>query len=696
MPGFARSTRTHLVAALLVIVPAAVVAQGAAFGVDDLLKIRRMSDPQISADGRFVAFVLTEVDQAANTRNNDIWIVPLARGAAGKPALLIGSPQSDDRPRWSPDGTRLAWVSSREGGSQIWIADVRDGAVSHPRKLTSMSTEAAGATWSPDGKWLVFVSDVFPDCGTLECNASRLEEREKHKSQAREIDGLLFRHWTSWKDGRFSHLFLVPADGSAPPRDLTPGKADAPPFSLGGPEDYALSPDGRELAFARKTDPVEAISTNSDLFVVDLTTPGAQPRKITPNGGADGGPVYSPDGKFIAYRAQARAGFESDLWRLMIFDRASGSHRSVANIDRHVESFVWTPDASGLLATIEDEGAVPLVRFDVATGTMHRVLRAGSIGEFQLSKDGRTVVYAASSLKTPTELFRVSADGSGVEPLTRLNDKLLEPFRLRAAESVSYPGAAGAKVQAWIVKPPSFREGTRYPLLLLIHGGPQSAWNDGWSFRWNAQVFANAGYIVFMPNPRGSTGFGQKFIDDISRDWGGKVYEDLMRGADYAEALPYVDRTRTAAAGASYGGYMVNWILGHTDRFKALVSHAGLFNLHSMYGVTEELWFPEWEFGGTPYAKPELYDRWSPHHLASRFKTPTLVTHGELDFRVPIGEGLQVFTALQRQGVPSKLLYFPDEGHWILKPANSAVWYRTVLGWLSKWLGGREAQSSVL
>ncbi len=318
-------------------------------------------------------------------------------------------------------------------------------------------------------------------------------------------------------------------------------------------------------------------------------------------------------------------------------------------------------------------------------GQIRQVPLTGSIGDVWPLPDGKSIVFSRNTLNAPMEIFRAAPLGGSPTPLTRTNPSLTA-FKLRPAESVTYEGAAGARVQAWVVKPPDFVEGRKYPLLYLVHGGPQNSWHDGWTFRWNAQVFASAGYVVFMPNPRGSTGFGQQFTDDISGDWAGKVYEDLMKGADYAESLPYVDKGRTGAAGASYGGYMMDWFLGHTTRFKAIVTHAGVYNLTSMYGVTEELWFPEWDFKGTPWTNPDLYARLSPHTYAKSFKTPTLVTHGELDFRVPIGEGLQLFTALQRQGVPSKMVYFPDEGHWINKPANSALWYHEFIAWMDRWV----------
>jgi dipeptidyl aminopeptidase/acylaminoacyl peptidase len=480
-------------------------------------------------------------------------------------------------------------------------------------------------------------------------------------------------------------LFIMPADGSAAPRDLTPGASDVPPFSLGGPEDYAFSPDSKEIAFAKKTDKVEAISTNSDIFTIDLTAAGAQPKQITTAPGADGGPQYTPDGKYLAWRSQARAGFEADRWTLNLLDRRTGERRVLtADWDRAVDGWTFTPDSKAVYTAAEEDGRVRVYRFELAGGPPKLVLKDGTNGDVQVTPDGKTIVFSQASLTAPAEIYRANADGTGAAAVTTINRDFLATFALKPAESVTFAGAGGVPVQAWIVKPNSFKEGVKYPLLYLVHGGPQSAWNDGWTYRWNAQVFASAGYVVFMVNFRGSTGFGQKFTDEISNDWGGKPFDDLMKGVDYAEKLPYVDASRKVAAGASYGGYMMNWFLGHTDRFKAIVSHAGVFNLTSMYGATEELWFPEWDLGGTPWTNPEGYAKWSPHTYAKNFKTPTLVTHGELDFRVPVGEGLQLFTTLQRQGIPSRLLVFPDEGHWINKPQNSALWYRTFLDWIGR------------
>ena len=656
---------------------------GRHFTVEEMLKLRRVSDPQLSPDGRYVAYVVTDVSLEKNSRVNHLWVVPVA---GGEPVPLVQTDKSDTSPRWSPDGKKLAFLSTRDGSSQVWVVDMGPGrAAGQPRKVTSLTTEASSFTWSPDGKRFAFASDVFPACATIACDEQALKDFDGRKSKAHVFDQLLFRHWVAWKDGRFSHVFLVPSDGSAAPRDLTPGSADVPPFSLGGPDDYAFSPDSKELAFARKTDPVEAISTNSDLFLLDLADPAAKARKITTNPAADGGPAYSPDGRYIAYRAQQRPGFEADRWQLMLYDRKSGEHKSItASWDRSVDSYSWSPDSTALTVTAEQAGEGALFLVELAGKAPFQVTSGGTVGDVRGNADG-TFIFTRHTLDQPTEIYRVSAKDGRLGPLTRTNPGLAA-FKLRPAEKVWFEGAGGTKIQAWVVKPPDFVEGRKYPLLYLVHGGPQNSWQDGWTFRWNAQVFASAGYVVFMPNPRGSTGFGQQFTDDISGDWGGKVYEDLMKGVDFAESLPYVDKGRTGAAGASYGGYMMDWFLGHTTRFRAIVTHAGVYNLTSMYGVTEELWFPEWDLKGTPWANPDLYAKLSPHTYAKNFKTPTLVTHGELDFRVPIGEGLQLFTTLQRQGVPSKMVYFPDEGHWINKPANSALWYHEFIAWMDRWV----------
>jgi dipeptidyl aminopeptidase/acylaminoacyl peptidase len=644
---------------------------------DDLISFGRVSDPQISPDGKSVAFAVNRMDLAKNAGNSDIWLVPITGGAARQ---LTQSDKRDNNPRWSPDSKKLAFISSRDGSPQVWILEVANG---EARKLTSISTGADGVIWSSDGAYLAFTSDVYPDCRDDACNAQRDKAAEASKVKAKIFDRLLYRHWNAWKDGKRTHIFVVAVAGGTP-RDLTPGDFDAPPFSLGGPTDYDFSPDGKELCFTRNTDKVEATSTNMDLWTVAVE--GGQPRKITANPAYDGSPLYSPDGKYIAYRAQRRPGFESDRFELMLYDRAAKTSRSItANLDRSVGGMAWAPDSRSVYFTAEDQAFSSIYRAEV--NGVFSIIRTGASynDEVKVLPDGKTLVFTRQSISRPAEIYRAGADGRDAKALTAVNDSALSRVELGAVESVSYKGAGGTSIQAWIVKPPWFDLNPKYPAIFLIHGGPQGAWSDNFSYRWNMQMFASRGYVVFAANPHGSTGFGQQFTDEISGDWGGMVYQDLMNGADYLAKLPYVDAAHVSAAGASYGGYMIDWIEGHTDRFRCLVSHDGVYDLASMFGSTEELWFPLWDLKGTPWDNPKLYEQWSPSTFVKSFRTPMLVVHGELDYRVPVAQGFQLFTALQLMKVPSKFLYFPDEGHWVLKPQNSQLWYKTVLDWIDQW-----------
>ena len=672
----------------------------------DLMQMRRLGDLSVSPDGRWVMYSATDVNLEQNTRTSHLWIVPVAGGPA---RALTDSMAGESRGRFSPDGKQILFESARDGGQQIWLADFNtvNGTIGEPRRLTSLSTGTDGAMWSPDSKQILFVSRVYPDCGDDACNQQRDEARKQSKVQARIFTHLLYRHWNAFTGDKRSHLFLVSGDGGTP-RDLNFGdEHEVPPFQLEGPDQYGFSPDGKEVAFEEDLDPVAATSTNIDIFTLRLDDLNAKPVKISTSLGGDHSPRYSPDGRYIAWRSQARAGYESDRFRLVIYDRATKTIRDVLpKFDRWIDEFTWAPDSKTIYFAYGDEGDERIGSADIDGSHFLKYTRRGVYGDLHVTPDGKLLISVKTTVRMPGEVYALNVGENQSAPqaapgaalptpvfavaeerqISHLNDALLDQLDMQEMQSFWFRSIGGVRVQGFLIEPPNLDPSKKYPVKFLIHGGPQGAWGEEWSYRWNAELFAANGYVVVMINPRGSTGYGQAFIDGVNGDWGGKPYIDLMRGLDYAEAhYPFIDKTRECALGASYGGYMADWILGHTHRFRCIVTHDGMFNPVSAYGTTDELWFMEWEYKGTPWTNRAMYRRWSPMLAETNFKTPTLVIHSQLDYRLDVSEGYQLFTTLQRMGVPSKMLYFPDEGHWVLKPQNSELWYETVNDWVDQW-----------
>jgi dipeptidyl aminopeptidase/acylaminoacyl peptidase len=739
---------------------------------EDLQNMKRLGDTVVSSDGKWLAYSAATVNLGQNTKTPELFIQLVAGGDASRIAVTLpgdsGVQFSADGTRIlflsSRSGSQQIWLADFDPAS---------AATSNPRQLTAIPTEAADALWSPDGRSIVFTSSVYPDCPAYshananfaanekaakanalakaaaaavaandtpetekaandaaeaaaeansiaatanpnqdadKCNIDRDAALASSKVKAQIFTRLLYRHWDHYTGDKRSHLFIVPSAGGSI-RDLTPNDLnDVPPFSLdGGGCGCAFSPDSKELAFTENIDPEPAISVNADIFTLDLTTPEALPVKISTSRGGDFNPAYSPDGKWLAWRSQARAGYESDRFRLMLYDRAAGSpHALLPDLDRWIEEFAWAPDSKTIYFVAGDKGEAPIYKTNLLGNLVHRygkasgqwsnihpmILQEREIVFATLARVNRPPEVAYAELAEMDDNARTGPVLKGYEPrlITHLNDALLARLDLPAMESFWFTAADQTKLEGFLLRPPAFNPAKQYPVKFLIHGGPQGAWDDSWSYRWNAELFAANGYLVVMVNPRGSTGYGQAIVDGVNGDWGGKPYSDLMAGLDYAEQrYTFLDKSRECALGASYGGYMANWIMGHSDRFRCIVTHDGMFNPESAYGSTEELWFNEWEFKGKPwdyYGKPDAenpYRKWSPALSSANFKTPTLVIHNQLDYRLDVAEGFQLFTTLQRLKVPSKMLYFPDEGHWVLKPQNSQLWYKTVNDWVDQW-----------
>jgi dipeptidyl aminopeptidase/acylaminoacyl peptidase len=702
----------------------------------DLMAMKRVSDPQISPSGKWVLFSVTDVSLEKNTKTNHLWAVPLD-GSAREHEVTSGSGESNGR--FSPDGKWVMYSADDHGKGEIFVApwDEAKGDVGAGHAVTSMETEADGAIWAPDSKHFVFVSDVYPECEShapmgaqrneeeAQCNAQKDAAAAKSPVKALVFTHLLYRHWNEYLGDKRSHIFYGDVDGGAP-EDLTPasviGDHVAPTFFLGAPLGYAISPDGKEIAYVVNRDKVPAESTNNDIYTLQVGAEPGTARKVSTAAGSDDGPQYSPDGKWLAWRSQARNGYESDKFDLVVMDRVTGKIRDLTTkFDNWVDEFVWQGDSAGLIFAAPYPGDEDLYSVGLADQSINLNVKDGEFSGLAVSSSNaalKSVVATVMTVEAPSEVIAFDAAmfvNNGPQPrlprtLTHSNDATLSQLDLSKLESFWFSGANDKRVEGFLMKPPNFDPAKKYPVKFLIHGGPQGAWGDAWSYRWNPELFAADGYVVVMVNPRGSTGYGQRFLEEVSGDWGGRPFVDLMKGMDYAEQhYSFIDKNRECALGASYGGYMADWVLTHTNRFKCIVTHDGMSDPTAAFGATEELWFMEWEFrplaGNGPdavveqtkpshpwdfYGKPEMddpYIKWSPMRFIKDAHTPTLIVHSQHDYRLDVSQGFELFTGLQLLGVPSKMLYFPDEGHWVLKPKNSQLWNETVSDWCDRWLG---------
>lgn len=676
---------------LLAALPSLAAARG--LDVRDLQKLDRVSSPVLSPDGSTVVFAKRIVDADVVKASSSLWVRNLLTRDMAPPKRLTPEGWNVNSPSFSPDGKTVYFLSAKSGTQQLYAMPLVGGA---PRQLTAFALDVASYKVSPDGTRVLFSTDTFADCkADFACTKKRLDDTAAKKSSGVVYDGLFVRHWDTWADGRRSRLFVAALpEGKAKPvssatslTDRLDGDAPSKPF--GGADEYTWSPDGASVVAAiRVAGKGEAWSTNFDLYQVAADGSSAPVNLTASNPAWDTGPAFSADGKTLFYRAMKRPGFEADRFGLMAMDLATKQVREIApSWDRSADGIVVSKDGAMIYTTAQDVGQHPLFAVDVASGTAKPVVAEGSISAFDIAGD--TLAFTRNTLKTGDQLFTTTLAGAPLRAITPSAQDMLKDVSFGDFEQFTFAGWNNETVHGYVVKPHDYVEGQKYPVAFLIHGGPQGSFGNGWSYRWNPQTYAGQGYAVVMIDFHGSTGYGQAFTDAISQHWGDRPLEDLQKGwAAAQQKYAFLDGGKACALGASYGGYMINWIAGNwNEPWKCLVNHDGVFDTRSMGYVTEELWFTEWENGGTPFDKPENYEKFNPVNYVAKWRVPMLVVQGEKDYRVPVDQGLSTFTALQRKGIESKLLYFPDENHWVLKPQNSILWHDTVNAWLKQHIG---------
>ena len=677
--------------------PATLSEQTHPFSVHDMLTMDRLSDPQVSPDGKWIVFVLRQTDLEANKGRTDLWL--LGTDGTGL-RRLTSHPEGDSNPRWAPEKPTEAgmlkagiagsvwFISNRSGSAQVWRIQIDGG---EAQQVTDLPLDVGNLVISPDGKHIAFTMEVFPDCKTAADTKNRLDKIEQRKASGRIYERIFVRHWDTWEDGRRSHLFVMPSAGGNAVDVMLNMDADTPSKPFGGPEEITFTPDGKGIIFTaryvRRDGREEPWSTDFNLYLAPVD--GSKPPKhfTARNEAWDTSPVFSPDGKTLAYLAMARPGYESDRFRIILQPWPGARRRALTeNWDRSPPSICWSADSKTIYATAANIGQKSLFAINIKTGAVRTIVKEGQVSSPGIAA-GR-IIFALNNLRSPAELYSVEPDGSDMRKITNINAEKIAAARMGEYEQFTFAGWNDETVYCYVVKPVDFDPASKYPVAFLIHGGPQGSFGNSFHYRWNPQAYAGAGYAAVMVDFHGSTGYGQAFTDSIRGDWGGKPLKDLQKGLAAAlKRYPWMDRDRVGALGASFGGYMINWIAGNwSDRFRCLVNHDGNIDERMAYFDTEELWFPEWDHLGTPWDNLAGYEKHNPVNFVKNWKTPMLVIHGALDFRVADTQGLGTFNALQRLGIPSKLLYFPDENHWVLKPANSILWHDTVLNWLDHWL----------
>ncbi|WP_093533238.1 S9 family peptidase [Stenotrophomonas rhizophila] len=675
---------------LLTALPSLAATRG--LDVRDMIALDRVSAPLLTADGGNVVFAKRVVgtDSKAST---GLFIRNLRTRDAAPPKPLTPAGWNVNSAALSADGQTVYFLSAKGGSQQLYSMPLAGGT---PRQLTDFAVDVDSFQVSPQGDRVAFSAGVFQDCGSdLACTSKKLDAHKARKNTGEVFDSLFVRHWDTWNDGRRNTLFVapLPAAKAAAVKGASAISAtlagDAPSKPFGGNDDFTWAPDGKSLvASIRVAGREEAWSTNFDLYRLDAEGKQAPVNLTAANPAWDAGPVFSADGNTLYYRAMKRPGFEADRFGVIALDLASGKTREIApDWDRSAGEVVLSQDEKSFYTAADDLGEHRLFNIDIATGKATVVAEGGSIGSPVIA--GSTLAYTKNSLKSGDQIVVAQVDGSSPREITPSAGQMLPDVAFGDYEQFQFKGWNNETVHGYVVKPYNYQEGKTYPVAFLIHGGPQGSFGNGWSYRWNPQTYAGQGYAVVMIDFHGSTGYGQAFTDAISQHWGDRPLEDLQKGwAAAQKQYPFLNGDKACALGASYGGFMVNWIAGNwNEPWKCLVNHDGVFDQRMMGYATEELWFTEWEQGGTPFAKPQNYEKFNPVNHVADWKKPILIIHGQLDFRIPVEQGLGAFTAAQRQGIESKFLYFPDENHWVLKPQNSVQWHDTVNGWLKQHIG---------